>query len=309
MGKPGPKPLRASGKAYSGAERMRRHRLAKKCQAKAEADATQRALRGTGNSSARRPAKIDQRGHGGRPSAASVDAVVTDPPYPKASVPLYGELGCFAMRVLRPGGWCLTMCGDFYLDEIMALLKTSGLKWRGHLIADFVGGPHAGLHEMKLFQDCRPVLIWQKPPLSRPAEWRSNRIPVKVGDWNKELHPWQQSPSLFETLIERFTQPEDLVADPFAGAGTTLKAAVTLGRRAWGCDIDGRRSAMSRPPNSWHAEVRKSASSASSLFNSLGGVPSFSLTPAAAACAFVLRGSGFLMGMSHNDFFWTGGIS
>ena len=43
---------------------------------------------------------------------------------------------------------------------------------------------------------------------------------------------------MFEKLIERFSCAGDLVADPFAGSGTTLRAALTLRRRAWGADID-----------------------------------------------------------------------
>lgn len=39
-------------------------------------------------------------------------------------------------------------------------------------------------------------------------------------------------------LIEIFTDPGDVVIDPCAGSGTTLKAAHELGRSAFGFEID-----------------------------------------------------------------------
>ena len=47
-------------------------------------------------------------------------------------------------------------------------------------------------------------------------------------------HPTQKPLALMEALIRDFTDPGDLVVDPFAGAGTTLVAARRLGRRALG---------------------------------------------------------------------------
>lgn len=39
-------------------------------------------------------------------------------------------------------------------------------------------------------------------------------------------------------IIKNFTRPSDTILDPFAGTGTTLKAAMALGREGIGCDID-----------------------------------------------------------------------
>ncbi|MBE2212538.1 MAG: site-specific DNA-methyltransferase [Opitutaceae bacterium] len=44
-------------------------------------------------------------------------------------------------------------------------------------------------------------------------------------------------PALPRFFISRFTQPGDLVYDPFMGRGTTLLEAALMGRRVAGCDI------------------------------------------------------------------------
>ncbi len=56
-------------------------------------------------------------------------------------------------------------------------------------------------------------------------------------------HAWHPFPAKFppqlpEFLIERLSDPDDVVLDPMVGSGTTLVEAVRLGRRAVGCDID-----------------------------------------------------------------------
>lgn len=51
-------------------------------------------------------------------------------------------------------------------------------------------------------------------------------------------HPTVKPLPLMEALIRDFTDPGDLIVDPFAGSGTTGVAAVRLGRRfiGWECD-------------------------------------------------------------------------
>lgn len=51
-------------------------------------------------------------------------------------------------------------------------------------------------------------------------------------------HPWQKPVSLMEKLIRIYTNPDDVILDPYAGSGSTLRAAERCGRRAIGCDID-----------------------------------------------------------------------
>ena len=49
-----------------------------------------------------------------------------------------------------------------------------------------------------------------------------------------KIHPTQKPQSVLRRLIEVFTDPGDVVIDPVAGSGSTLRAAHDLGRNAYG---------------------------------------------------------------------------
>lgn len=51
-------------------------------------------------------------------------------------------------------------------------------------------------------------------------------------------HPTQKPLALIERCLRASTSPGDLVLDPFAGSGSTGVAALRLGRRFLGCEID-----------------------------------------------------------------------
>jgi adenine-specific DNA-methyltransferase len=55
---------------------------------------------------------------------------------------------------------------------------------------------------------------------------------------NNAMHSCQKPLGLMQELIQRLTNPGDVIADPFAGSGTTLLAAKELGRRAVGVELD-----------------------------------------------------------------------
>ena len=43
--------------------------------------------------------------------AGKIDVLITDPPYARATLPLYDDLATCARAVLRPGGWLLCLTG------------------------------------------------------------------------------------------------------------------------------------------------------------------------------------------------------
>ena len=62
--------------------------------------------------------------------------------------------------------------------------------------------------------------------------------------WNRDgkeipkIHPTQKPVNVLKRLIETFTDPGDVVIDPVAGSGSTLRAAYELGRDSFGFEID-----------------------------------------------------------------------
>ena len=53
-----------------------------------------------------------------------------------------------------------------------------------------------------------------------------------------KIHPTQKPIGVLKRLIEIFTDEGDVVIDPCAGSGSTLRAAYELGRNAYGFEID-----------------------------------------------------------------------
>ncbi len=53
-----------------------------------------------------------------------------------------------------------------------------------------------------------------------------------------KIHPTQKPITLLKKLIEIFTDKGDVVIDPVAGSGTTLRACRELGRHCYGFEVD-----------------------------------------------------------------------
>lgn len=69
-----------------------------------------------------------------------------------------------------------------------------------------------------------------------------SRVALKSVDSDRHVHSLARYPSKFVPLIPRwaietFSKPGDLVADPFAGSGTTSVEALLLGRHALAADV------------------------------------------------------------------------
>jgi len=81
---------------------------------------------------------------------------------------------------------------------------------------------------------------WQGENPAKINEGR--RYPVDVLDYphgnHNSLHPTQKPLELMRWLVLTYTNPGELVLDPFAGSGTTLAACLLAGRRAIGIERD-----------------------------------------------------------------------
>lgn len=165
----------------------------------------------------------------------SVDAVITDPPYPKEYISLYSDLSRESERVLKPGGLMLVMVGQSYLPEVIRMLdEHMSYHWCLSYLTPGGQAPHLFQRNVNTFW--KPVLWYMKGKYD--GDCIGDVLKSDVNDNDKRFHMWGQSESGMLSIIERFTDPGDVILDPFLGGGTTGVVALATGRKFIGCDID-----------------------------------------------------------------------
>lgn len=165
----------------------------------------------------------------------SIDVIITDPPYGKEYLSCYDDLALASAYLLKPGASLLVMIGQSYLPEILKRLN-GNLTY--HWIVNYLtpGGQSAQLWARKVNTFWKPVLWFVNGTYER--DWVGDVTRSAVNDNDKRFHEWGQSESGMADLVKRFSKPNDLIFDPFMGAATTGKVAITLGRRFIGIDKD-----------------------------------------------------------------------
>ena len=94
---------------------------------------------------------------------------------------------------------------------------------------------------MKVVGNCEYGLILYRDKLPKFNNY--GKMIFNCFDWVQDgkdmpkCHPTQKPVALLKRLIEIFTDRGDVVIDPCAGSGSTLRAAAELGRRAFGFEI------------------------------------------------------------------------
>lgn len=93
---------------------------------------------------------------------------------------------------------------------------------------------------MKVVGNCEYGLILYRDKL--PKFNNNGRMIFNCMDYPRDnktpkIHPTQKSVPLLKHIIELFTDAGDVVIDPCAGSGTSLLAAASLGRKAYGFEI------------------------------------------------------------------------
>lgn len=199
--------------------------------------------------------------------AASVDTVLTDPPYSSGGRRENARsLRKSMTRAVEDDEW---IRGDaMSTSGFVYLLRLCGIQWRrtlkpgGHALSfiDWRMAPQlcAALETADLRQ--HPILVWDKAKIGMGAIFRNQhefivhmsagnpiapqrrdvpnvlRFPsIRDGD-----HPTEKPDALLQTLLSVVTPPGGVVLDPFAGSGSTLQAARALGLRSIGVEADER---------------------------------------------------------------------
>ena len=165
--------------------------------------------------------------------SGSVDAVVTDPPYPREFQPLYGQMASQLPRILKPGGSLLAIVPHYSLPEIMADVGAF-LKYRWTLCMWQDKGSHPRM-AMGIEVMWKPIVWWVN------ERWPQGRGFIRDGFENarpsKQFHPWEQSLTWAEYCL-KLVPPGGTVLDPFLGAGTSGIAAIQNGYHFIGIEKD-----------------------------------------------------------------------
>lgn len=177
--------------------------------------------------------------------AASVDCILTDPPYivryrsrDGRGVPNDDNAAwlqpAFAQmhRVLKPGAFCVSFYGWNKADLFIAAWRSAGFRMVGHIV--FRKRYASSVRYLRHQHEQAYVLAKGDPAL--PAQ------PVPdVIDWRytgNRLHPTQKPVASLTPIIEAFCPAGGVVLDPFAGSGSTLAAAKMTGRGFIGIELD-----------------------------------------------------------------------
>jgi len=97
---------------------------------------------------------------------------------------------------------------------------------------------------------------------------------VGVMGGEKNPHPTTKPVPLMLELVELFTDPNELILDPFAGSGTTGVACLRLGRRFIGIEREPKYAAIARErlrAEERGLSLREARLGQSSIFDVLGG--------------------------------------
>ena len=165
----------------------------------------------------------------------SVDYIITDPPYPKEYLPLYSDLSALAARVLKVGGSLLVMCGQSYLPEVITRLSEN-MVYHWCLTYLTPGGQSPQLFQKRVNTFWKPVLWFVKGKYT--GDYIGDILKSPVNDNDKRFHKWGQSLGGMKDIVQRFTNPGDVILDPFLGGGTTGAAAISMNRKFIGVDIE-----------------------------------------------------------------------
>jgi len=185
---------------------------------------------------------------------ASVDAIITDPPYgigfqsqrrkdkTQRHAPIANDATpCVAWlpdahRVLKDDTPLVCFCRWDVQEAFRTAIEAAGFTVKSQLVWDKLGhgmgdlaGEFAPQHEIALFA----VKGRYTFPGARPKTiLRAPRIPG-----NAMVHPTEKPVGLLAHLVITLTRQGDTILDPFAGSGSTGAAALIEGRRFIGAEV------------------------------------------------------------------------
>ena len=165
---------------------------------------------------------------------ASVDAIITNPPYGSESLSVFSDLAIFAAHALKPDGVMVVMNDGMLLPQVLEGLNHPDLKWisefdlQHQAVSVGVGPPHW------ITLRRRSLLIYGKSGFR--LNGGDNIIALPTPDQPPEGHLQRNLLDEAMALIfERFARPGQVVCDPIP----LDRASTALAARKHGCYFIG----------------------------------------------------------------------
>jgi DNA modification methylase len=178
---------------------------------------------------------------------AVVDLVVTDPPYlvnyrdrsgrtvrNDSGNPQFLNAFSDLYRVLKPDSFCVCFYGWNRVDEFFGAWRRAGFRPVGHIVWQKDYSSSAGFFQYRHEQ----AYLLAKGNPGRPAKPMTDVQPWEYS--GNRTHPTEKAVGILRPLVRVFSQPGDIVLDPFSGSGSTAVAAALSGRRYIGMELDDR---------------------------------------------------------------------
>lgn len=138
-------------------------------------------------------------------------------------------------RVAKPGAAGYLFCGDDFVSYINRLVEKAGFKFR-KVIHWHKTNPFPAIHTRKMFANSMELMVHFSK--GTPKTWNSKHVnemhnfiesPICMGA-ERTAHKTQKPLKVVVPYIEISSNPGDVVLDPFMGSGTTAVASVLCGR-------------------------------------------------------------------------------
>lgn len=162
----------------------------------------------------------------------SVDLIFTDPPYPREFEHVFREMGEYAPRILKPGGSLITLCGHYQVPMVIDALHGLSYRWIGWVQS----AQKPTLFGYRVVCGGKPILWFAKGRAALSGRFWWDTKPANGSD--KRYHEWGQDVGWAMRDIALFTEPGNIVYDPFTGGGTVPAVCKMLGRNYVTSEID-----------------------------------------------------------------------
>ena len=138
-------------------------------------------------------------------------------------------------------GWDQSKASDKHIENIITV-SVNQIIFGGNYYAQLLGNSSCWIvwdkdNGENDFSDCE--LAWTSFGTAvRKFKWRwHGMLQEYMSNKEHRTHPSQKPLPLFKWILEKYSQPDNLILDPFLGSGTTAVAAKQLGRQYIGIEI------------------------------------------------------------------------